>query len=81
MLCLCIACFFLSTHRQLFLDFSLQEQRGNRLLLVTAHLRLGRHTEGRFQKPLLSQVEIELSLKKRKFLRSCHFCSREDGNC
>lgn len=34
--------------------------------LVNANLRVGRHQEGRVQKPLLSQAEIELSPEKRE---------------
>lgn len=67
MLCLRVVHFLSQWSSSAFLVFSLQKQRGNRPLLVSADLSVGRHAEGRFQKPLLSQVEIELSLKKQEF--------------
>lgn len=50
-----------------FFGVLITETERRLLLLVSADLRVGRRTGGRFQKPLLSQVEIELSLKKRGF--------------
>lgn len=64
MLCLRVVHFLSQWSSSAFLAFSLQKQRGDLPLLVSVDLRVGRHTEGRFQKALLSQVEIELSLKK-----------------